>query len=251
MEIGSKKVDAPAYTKYRGKKVNELLPQELREAANLGLAPEEWLNQQISDEGLNLPTVSYKNGNYDRCENETTPDKDIPSDLFNFELILNSRKFNVCIDTLIRIKHEEDLTQFSDIQLQKALEMCAAYRVTCFCAYIAAKREHRKWKMFNEIWMAEKREVARGQLRADRVGDRAAGLRKEIGIISAQELEDYIISKHGGEYKVNREREEEWKENSEVYLELRDTLKDRGMHLQTLLKRINDHTDSAITSRGD
>lgn len=246
MEIGTRSTDT--FSKYKGRKANEVLPSDLRLAVEMGVDPQEWLNQRVSDEGLELPSVSYRNGNYGRCDNELNPDKKIPDALFNFELILSGRKFQVCIDTLIRIKDTEDLAQYSDGQLKDALQQCAAYRVTCYCAYIAAHREHRRWKTSNEIWMSEKREEARTQMRADRIADKNAMLRKEIGQISAQEIEDWIISKYKGEYKQNIERESEWEENADIYLELRDTLKDRAMHLQTLLKRVNDHTENMMSN---
>jgi hypothetical protein len=72
-----------------------------------------------------------------------------------------------------------------------------------------------------------------------------------VGQITTQELEDWILVKHGLEYHKNKERTEEWKESASIYLELRDTLKDRAMHLQTLLKRVNDQTDPAQTSSGN
>ena len=249
MEIGTKKVVDTGRPSFN-KKVNELLPSELREAVRLGEVAPEWMNQQNGDEGFTFPLISHRHGNFGRCENETDPDKDLPMELFNFDLILNSRKFQVCLDTLIRIKNSEDLALFSDIQLKQALELCASYRITCFCAHIAAHKEYRNWKTFNELWMAEKREEARKHLKADRISEKAEGLRKEIGQISAQELEDYILKKHASEYRSNRQREEDWEENAKVYMELRDTLKDRGMHLQTLLKGVNDNRDPNMTSSG-
>jgi hypothetical protein len=98
--------------------------------------------------------------------------------------------------------------------------------------------------------MAEKREEARKHLRSERMIEKATSVRKDLGQITTQEIEDYVLNKYAGEYKVNMGLVADWEENEMVYLELRDTLKDRGMHLQTLLKRVTDHIDPARVSNG-
>jgi hypothetical protein len=199
----------------------------------------DWNNQQFPDQGLTFPTIASKYGNM--CDNEETPDATPPPELFNFDLILNSRKFKVVCDTLIRINREEDLADYPESKLNWCLEQCASYRMTCFCAYIGAHKEHRKWKMYHKIWMAEKSKKARNAIKADRVADRASGNRKDIGQITSAEIEEWILTNHTNEYKRNVELVEDWEENEKVFLELRDTLKDRGTHLQTLLRRVQDH----------
>jgi hypothetical protein len=174
-------------------------------------------------------------------ENNDNPDKAIPESLFNFDLILNSRRFNVVCSNLLRIRNEEDLTEISESELQLSLERCASYRMTCFCAYIAAKKSLKGWEATFEDWIAGKRQDARQFLKMKRIEERHQGLRKDLGQITAQEVEDYIRTTYTKEYTELKEHVEEWEENSEIFLELRDTLKDRGMHLQTLLKRSQDH----------
>lgn len=249
MDIGSK--PNPAENKYKPwKKVNELMPSELRTALNTGDFGPDWHKQITGDFGPELPEIPNRHGDF-FCKNNDNPDSAIPADLFNFSLILNSRKFHVVIDTLIRINTEENLADFSEDKLREALELCASYRLTCFCAYVASKRERRKWELHHSIWMAEKREEARKSLRVERIADKTQGLRKELGQMTNQEVDDWIVTRHTQEYKQQTERIKEWDENSETYLELRDTLKDRGMHLQTLLKRVGDHTDPSRTSSGN
>jgi len=225
--------------------LNDLTPSERKNAMN-NFDKEwqsHWQNEQMTGQGITFPKISSKYGNGALCKNDDSPDPEPPAELFNFDLILNSRKFRVLCDTLIRIKKEEDLADFSEIQVQTALELCASYRLTCFTAYIAAHREHRKWKTYHELWLAEKRSEARTQLRAERIADKATKLRKDLGQITMQEIEDYIITKYQAEYKRNLELIAEWKDNEQVFLELRDTLKDRGMHLQSILKRVTDHLE--------
>lgn len=250
MQIGSKTV-ATDHKSGFVRKPNQYTLSEFREAAaemfdkNPGL-----MNQQLPGQGLNFPHIASRYGNNYLCENDKAPDKVLPSALFNFDLILNDRRFQVTLDTLIRIQTVEDLAQFSDDRLREALEQCASYRLTCYCAYIAAHRETRRWKLVFEEWMAEKRDEARQALRFDRLADRAAGLRKELGQFTAQEVDDWVMRKYASEYRSRLEVVEDWEENEKVFLEMRDTLKDRGMHLQTLLKRVLDHTDHT-TSRGE
>lgn len=249
MQIGSKEAPPIENRNKSWKKVNEMMPQELRDALKVGDINPDWNKQIGGDFGPMLPEVPNRHGDF-FCKNNENPDPDIPAELFNFTLILNSRKFHVVIDRLIRINTEEDLAEFSEEKLREALEQCAAYRLTCFCAYVAAKREQRKWDMYQTLWMAERREEARKSLRIERIADKTQGLRKEIGQITNQEIDDWIISHYTQDYKQQTERIKEWEENAETYLELRDTLKDRGMHLQTLLKRVGDHTDPNRTSSG-
>ena len=249
MEIGTKQISGS--NPFRTRRVNELIPEELREAVRLGNGDGSWSGQQKEDEGLNIPEMPYKHGNSDRCVNDDNPDDEIPADLFKFELILSGRKFKVVLDALLRIKTTEDLAYFTEVDLKRSLELCASYRATCFVAHIAAHREFRRWRMYNSLWMAEKREEARVQMRADRIADKVANLRKELGQITNQELDDWIMNKYTVEYKQNVERMEEWEDNAKVYLELRDILKDRGTHLQTLIKRANDQTDPAAVSSGE
>jgi hypothetical protein len=224
------------------KNLNDLTPKERREALNDfdNKFQEHWMNQQFTNQGITFPKIASKYGNA-MCNNDHNPDPKPPKELFNFDLILNGRRFQVLCDTLIRINKEEDLADFSETQLKRALEMCAAYRMTCFCAYIAAHREYRKWKAYHELWLSEKRKEARDSLRAERIADKNARLRKDLGQITLQEIEDHIITNYQAEYKSNLELISDWEENEKVFLELRDTLKDRGMHLQTLLRRVTDN----------
>lgn len=96
--------------------------------------------------------------------------------------------------------------------------------------------------------MAEKREEARQQIRLERLADKAEGLRKELGQTTAQELEDWLLRHYAAEYRKNAETVLEWEQHEKVFLELRDTLKDRGMHLQSLLKMVGDHTERMTSS---
>lgn len=175
------------------------------------------------------------------AENDDQPDIEIPESLFNFDLILGTRRFRVLVDTLIRIKNEEDLGNFTPEMLNNALERCASYRYTCFSAYVAAKKMRIHKKEAYKNLMAELRHDARVSLKAERIIDKQSGIRKEIGTITTQEIEDYV-RRHNPE-KRDKARLEllDWEENEEMFLEMRDTLKDRGMHLQTLLKRVADH----------
>ena len=250
MKIGSPAVDAPVF---KNRRLSEL-PVKDRDMAIDAMKHREfwnpeWDNQQHPDQGLTFPTIASKYGN-PGCENDRQPDPDIPSELFNFDLILNSRKFRVLCDSLLRIRSTEDLAGFSDKQLMSTLEQCASYRLTCFCAHVAAHKEYTRWKTYHEEWLAQKREEARQQIRAERLADRATGLRKEIGQITAQELEDQIWIKYPAEYRNNQALILDWEQNEQVFLELRDTLKDRGMHLQTILRMSGDHT-AHMTSSGE
>lgn len=236
----------------RRRNLNDLTPGERRNALDNfnEKFQQHWQNQQFTDQGYTFPRIASKHGNPVWCDNDTAPDKKIPADIFNFDLILGGRRFQVLCDALVRINTEEDLANFSEDQLRTALELCASYRMTCFCAYVAAHREYRKWKQYHELWMAEKRKEARKHLRIERMIDKATNVRKDLGQITTQEIEDYVLNKYAGEYKSNTGLVNDWEENEMVYLELRDTLKDRGMHLQTLLKRVTDHIDPARVSNG-
>jgi len=246
VQIGKSHIGAED-TRAQRRSLNDLTPADRRRVMD-NFDKEwqpQWNNQQLPDQGLTFPRIASKYGNSAYCDNDKSPDPAPPAELFNFDLILNSRKFRVVCDTLIRIKTEEDLADFSERQLKTSLELCASYRMTCFCAHVAAHREYRKWKEFHTLWMAEKREEARTQLRAERIADKATKLRKDLGQITLQEIEDYILNRYPSEYKNNIELIADWEENDNVFLELRDTLKDRGMHLQSLLKRVTDHIDPA------
>jgi hypothetical protein len=89
-------------------------------------------------------------------------------------------------------------------------------------------------EMFNQ-WMAERRDSARQILKAERLKEKEEGHRKEIGQITAQEIEDYILLHYPKEHKEKTDKINEWGNNEKIFLELRDTLKDRANHLQTLI----------------
>ena len=197
-------------------------------------------NHKPSSYVLQKPYIAkYKDQLF--VENNDNPDKTIPESLFNFDLILNDRRFNVVCSTLLRIRSEEDLTEFNEAELQRSLELCASYRMTCFCAYISAQKDFHKWEEFFEDWMAQKRRDTRQVLKMERLEERGQGLRKDIGQITSQEVEDYIRVTYSKEFQEYKEKVNEWEENAKIFLEMRDTLKDRGMHLQTLLRRSQDH----------
>lgn len=188
----------------------------------------------------NLPKISSAHGNIG-CENDKNPDPTIPPEIFNFDLILNGRKFRVLCDTLLRINTEEDLAEYSEAKLNWCLEQCASYRMTCFCAYVAAHREKKRWEGYFKTWLAEKRTEARNALRLERMAEKVRRDRKEIGQITKEEVDDWILVNYGSEYHGNEQLVSDWREHMEVFLELRDTLKDRGTHLQTILRRVQDH----------
>ena len=210
-----------------------------------------WDNEDFTGQGLVFPNIAAKHGNPYLCTNDEKPDTVPPKELFNFDLILNSRRFQVTCDTILRLNSEENLADFSERQILNALEMCSSYRLTCYCAYISAHREYRKWQEFHELWLAEKRTEARTILRTKRLADKAMKLRKDMGQITMTEIEDYILVNHSSDHKHNLDMVGEWEENEKVFLELRDTLKDRGMHLQSILKRVSDNTDKHMMSDGN
>ena len=175
------------------------------------------------------------------CNNAEAPDKEPPKELFNFELILNSRKFQVLLDTLLHVKKEEDLADYSEIHLKECLEKCAAYRLTCFCAYISAHKEYCKWKEYHKVWMATTRSTARLTIKNTRIQEKTAKHRKEIGTITKEEVDDWILCNHTEEYQDNERMMQYWEDNEEMFKEFRDTLKDRAMHLQSLLNKVKDH----------
>lgn len=231
----------------RGKNLYELRPEEFRQVVNdAGEWNPKWNNQQFTNKGeIAIPEIGNKYGNA-LLENSDNPDKVIPSELFKFDLILNNRRFNVILDTLLRINTDEDLAEYPESRLIYCLEQCASYRATCYSAYIAAHRVHRQWEQtFNE-WLVEKRKEARDAIKMDRILDKNSGLRKEIGQITAEEVLDWVILKYGGEHRRYTDLVEEWKEYEKIYLELRDTLVDRAIHLQTILKRVSDGGASKV-----
>jgi hypothetical protein len=228
------------------KDLNDLTPAEYKYVTEtLGKHNPKWDNQQRTGQGLDLPKIASKHGNV-LCVNDKNPDKEIPKELFIYDLILNDRRFQVALDTLLRINTEEDVVGISDKKIIWSLDQNPSYRYMCFCAHLAAQRQCKKWEMFHEQWMAQKREEARIAIRADRIADRSEGLRKEIGQISSQDLSDWILNKYGNEYKHNLELIREWEEYAQIYLEGRDVLKDRGMHLQSILRRLSDQSAQKI-----
>jgi len=172
----------------------------------------------------------------------------IPTELFKFELILNNSKFQVLLDQLLGLNTTEDLTKHSTEYLKNTLDNCASYKLTCYCAYDAAHRECRWHKKILQSWLVEKREEARQQIRAERIADKNYNLRKEIGQITAQDLEDWVIRKYPAEYEKYTDMVDEWEDNEKLYLEFRDTLKERAMHLQSILKMSSDNTEHTMSS---
>jgi len=239
MQIGANNIDS---RRFYNSKLSDLSPTEYAAASAAMRNGEFWnpaWNDQDVTHGLTFPSLSQK-----------TVEKSevIPPELFNFDLILNGRTFKVMCDTLLRVNNTEDLAQFSDNQLKDALERCAAYRATCYMAYTAAHKEYRRLKQAFDFILVNYREEARRQIRGDRIADKQSGYRKEVGQITAQEIEDYVMLKYPDDYKKWQNMVADWEDNENVYLELRDTIKDRGMHLQTLLRMSNDHTDSSVSS---
>lgn len=192
----------------------------------------------LEDKPINYVEIA---GKHSHCENPDFPDREIPGDIFNFELVLNNRKFVVLIDMLLKINKEEDLGDYSPMRLKEALEQCASYRVTCYCAYLSAYSEHKNWEERFELWKAQERSEARKYLKNERLLEKANKNRRDVGQITKDELEEYIITNKKDEYVKYLEKIRYWDNNTKMFLEFRDVLKDRGMHLQTLLNRVTDN----------
>ena len=243
MQIGSNNIDT---RRFYNSRLSDLTPAEYAAASAAMQNGEYWnpaWNGQDVTHGLTFPSIAQRSG-----ASLTPVSSEIPPELFNFDLILNGRMFKVMCDTLLRVNMTEDLAQFSDNQLKDALERCSAYRATCYMAYTAAHKEYRRLKQAFDFLAVTYREEARRQIRSDRIADRQSGYRKEIGQVTAQEIEDYVMLKYPEDYKKWQNLVAEWEDNENVYLELRDTIKDRGMHLQTLLRMSDDHTVKALSS---
>lgn len=221
------------------RRLSELSPQERRQVLDGGQWDPDWSNQQLPGQGLQFPKVASKYGN-PLAKNDPTPDENIPPEIFNFELILNSRKFKVMCDMLLSINAEEDLADYSQKKLNECLDLCSSYRFTCFCAYIAARKERKNWELYLNEWGAEKRTEARKAIRIERMSDKQTGLRKDIGQIVQSEIDDWIMVNYGKDHRGILVTLNDWKDNEKTFLELRDTIKDRGSHLQTLLRRLDD-----------
>ena len=184
--------------------------------------------------GMEIPIIADRNFNI-AIDNDENPDPDIPAGIFNFDLILSNRRFKVCLDTLIRIQTEEDLSMFSDDALNKALEVSSQYRMTCFCAYIAAKKTRIDWELYHKRWLAERSSSARNALKMERIKEKNEGMRKEIGQITSQEVEEYILNNYGETYEKNVKKVGEWEAHEEIFKELEEVLDKRANHLQTLI----------------
>lgn len=202
------------------------------------------LNKYKKEMGLEDKPVNYVEiaSKHSSCENPDFPDRELPEDIFNFELILNNRKFVVLVDTLLKINKEEDLEDYPPMKLKEALEQCASYRVTCYCAYLSAYAQKKQSEEEYDLWFAEARSTARKAIKNERLLEKANKNRKDIGQITKDELEEYIISNYRTEYKEKKEMIRYWEGNEKMFLEFRDVLKDRGMHLQTLLNRVDNKT---------
>jgi len=224
---------------------------DLERRATLDAHKEKYNVQDDTGEGTLSFAQIVDSHNKGWCDNADAPDREPPKELFNFELILNSRKFQVVLDTLLRIHKEEDLTDFSEWSLKECLEKCASYRLTCFCAYTSAHKELSKWKAYHKVWMAEMRDTARLTIKNIRIQEKTAKHRKEIGTITKEEVDDWILCKHTEEYQDNERMMDYWQDNEELFKEFRDTLKDRGMHLQSLLNKVKDHIAPIVSNGAD
>lgn len=232
MEINTN-TGSPELDKSRGKDLSPTDKRSMFDSFNKTYTPQE---EQLPGGGLKFLTE------YADIENKDTPDKAIPKELFNFELILNSRKFKVMCDMLMSVHSDEDLLEYSENRLNWCLDQCSSYRFTCFCAYAAAHKEVKSWKRYHNNWMSEKRTEARHALRIERMQDRQQGILKasDFSQTTIQEIEDWVATHHPEEYNNNLKSIEDWISHEETFLELRDTIKDRGSHLQTLMRRLND-----------
>lgn len=221
MDIGSNK-DPVTKTRYAPSATNDLLAATKHMATTMD-AP--------ADVNVRIPKVG-----------STPTTTEIPKELFDFSLVLNDNVFQVTLDTLLRIQSIDDIGSYSDLMLISALEKSDAYRVTCLCAHIAARRERKKHEKILKQWLATKQDEARNSIKVARVYEVTVKQRKEIGQITNAEVEDWLYRNHGTVYKELQQNIETWQDNEDLYLELRDTLKDRGTHLQTILRRVSDHT---------
>ena len=241
MQIGSKSIDPKKFSRTR---LSDLTPEEYagaREAMKHGVYWNADWKEQDATRKLTFPGLGVESEN-------AVPTKTIPPELFNFDLILSGHTFRVMCDKLLQINELEDLGQSSALQLANILQSCSAYRMTCYMAFIAAHKEHRRIKQMFEMIAVKFREEARQAIRAARIADKHYGVRKEIGQISAQEVEDYVMRCYPEEYKKWQDLVAEWEDNENIYLELRDVLKDRGMHLQTLLRMSTDPVGKSVSS---
>jgi len=168
----------------------------------------------------------------------------IDKGFFKVDISINGKAIKLGVDNLLAFE-EEDLDELSDGALDKALDQCSYYRFTFLAAgaEIEAQIEivNRQFTSWYAQATKEAKQLIINQRKIQKDRDKVPN--SWFGSITKQEIEDTIITDPQMAKKYNEFQDTltELKKNLRILFGLRDTIQDRGGHLQSLGKRQLEH----------
>ena len=164
----------------------------------------------------------------------------IDPSFFKIQFSIKGRVFKKAVDSLLAFETDE-LDDLIDEDLDKALDQCSYYRFTFLAAGVELEHAMDTFKREYETWYAEKIELARKEIIAERraMKERDKLPNNWLGSITKDDLRNKImispITKQ--EYNDFVVKLSDMSKQIKLCYGLRDILQERGRHLQSLGKR--------------
>ena len=164
----------------------------------------------------------------------------IDPSFFKIQFSIKGRVFKKAVDSLLAFETDE-LDDLIDEDLDKALDQCSYYRFTFLAAGVELEHAMDTFKREYETWYAEKIELARKEIIAERksMKERHKLPNNWLGSITKDDLKNNIMTSPltKQEYNDFVVKLSDMSKQIKLCYGLRDILQERGRHLQSLGKR--------------
>ena len=164
----------------------------------------------------------------------------IDPSFFKIQFSIKGRVFKKAVDSLLAFETDE-LDDLIDEDLDKALDQCSYYRFTFLAAGVELEHTMDTFKREYETWYAEKIELARKEIIAERkaMKERDKLPNNWLGSITKDDLKNNIMTSPltKQEYNDFVVKLSDMSKQIKLCYGLRDILQERGRHLQSLGKR--------------
>ena len=164
----------------------------------------------------------------------------IPLEYQTFYLPVGNDSVEVSIPDILLIQKDPS-KEYTEAEMEAALEYSAAYRYTFLRAAETALAKLERARLAFKIWYAEQAHLAEMEIKRIRREEIKTKIRKEIGQITAALVEDWILrqtesgAKHS--YIEQQENIRSLEGGYTILKGLVDTCQDRAWHLKAILER--------------
>ena len=164
----------------------------------------------------------------------------IDPSFFKIQFSINGRVFKKAVDGLLAFESDQ-LDDLTDGDLDNALDQCSYYRFTFLAAGVELEHAMDTNKREFEAWYAEKTELARKEIIAERkaMKERDKLPNNWLGSITKDDLRNKIMTSPitKQEYNDFVVKLSDMGKQIKLCYGLRDILQERGRHLQSLGRR--------------